>query len=193
MKMQRLLFAIFFGITLGWSDELYTDTYMQSLKKFNTPVETGIKNGISGKTIYNGKYSKIIRFEPIYFNGEKITDISKESFQKIIEVVKKYQHKRCYVTVIGHTSDYIETGHKVKMNAWSDFWQNLAGRELTKEESISLANSRIKVVYNILKNHEVNPATIYVENRLGKDKISTEATREGCALNNRVDIALYIK
>ena len=194
MRVKVLLWGILLSVTCLWSDTLYTDTYMQNVKKLNRVVDTGISNTLKPSRLMNEKFDQIMRFEPLFFNGTKMTEASEKTLQSILDVIQQMGSSPYYVSVIGHTSDYMEPSHEIKLNGWSTFWQRLGGEEsMSKEESIALANHRIGTVYNVLIANNVNPSVIYNENRLGKDKIATEATKEGRAMNNRVDVALYLK
>ena len=194
MRVKTLLLGTLLSVTLSWSDALYTDTYMQNVKKLNSIVDTGIKNTLNPSRLMNEQFDQIMRFEPLYFNGTEMTEASEKTLQSILEVIHQIGSSSYYVSIIGHTSDHLEPSHEIKLNKWSTFWQNLGGEEsMSKEESIALANDRIKRVHNILIANKVNPSVIYNENRLSKDKIATEATKEGRAMNNRVDVALYLK
>lgn len=194
MRSKIILFGALLSATFAWSEALYTDTYMQKVKKLNTVVDTGINNTLRSSSLMDKRFKHIMRFEPLFFNGTEMTEASKKTLQSIIDVINQRGSSPYYVSVIGHTSDYTEPSHEIKLNEWSTFWHHLGGEEsMSKEESITLANHRIGTVYNTLIANKVNPSLIYNENRLGKDKIATEATKEGHAMNNRVDVSLYLK
>lgn len=194
MRSKIVLLGALLSATFAWSEALYTDTYMQQVKKSNTIVETGITNTLSPSKLTKGRFNQIMRFEPLFFTGTEMTEASKKTLQSIIDVINQRGSSSYYVSVIGHTSDYTEPSHEIKLNEWSTFWHHLGGEEsMSKEESITLANHRIRTVYNTLISNKVSPSLIYNENRLGKDKISTEAIKEGLAMNNRVDVSLYLK
>ena len=52
-------------------------------------------------------------------------------------------------------------------------------------------NDQIEAVYNYLQENGVSANKIYNENRMDRDPIATEATTEGKALNQRVDVRVY--
>lgn len=194
MRSKIVLLGVLVSMTFAWSEALYSDTYMQKIKKLNAVVDTGISNTLRPSSLLNGKFDHIMRFEPLFFNGTEMTESSKKTLQSILDVINQRESSSYYVSVIGHTSDYTEPSHEIKLNGWSTFWHQLGGKEsMSKEESTILANYRIGTVYNALIANNVNPSVIYNENRLGKDKIATEATKEGRAMNNRVDVSLYLK
>ncbi len=195
---MKLKVILFFGLMV-WSsatvvaEDLYTDTYMQNLKRFNSPVKTGITNGIDGDMIRNGEFQSILRFDSLYYLESGVREESKDTFSNIIKMLQSYHDKSYYLSIIGHTSDYIETGHEIILStAWSRFWHDRGGRDLTRQESYDLANGYIKDVYEMLIKHGADPKKIYTENRLGKDKSFTEEGTKGTRWNNRVDVVLYL-
>lgn len=194
MRNKIILLGALLSVSFAWSEALYTDTYMQKVKKLNTVVDTGISNTVRPSSLMDERFQYIMRFDPLFFNGTEMTEASKKTLQSIINVIHQRSSSSYYVSVIGHTSDYTEPSHQIKLNGWSTFWHHLGGEEsMSKEESITLANHRIGTVYNTLIANKVNRSLIYNENRLGKDKIATEAIKEGRAVNNRVDVSLYLK
>ncbi len=93
--------------------------------------------------------------------------------------------------MIGHTSSFTNENDSIELNAWAEFWQNLGTDGTSKTEITKTVNSRIQAVCNYLQEHNVPTNKIYNENRMDRDTVSTEATDEGKALNNRVDVTLY--
>jgi len=191
--MKKLVIASCLTLTLGFAvDGIYDQHFMLETGISNPPVETGIQNHISADSLFN---KKAIHLPSVYFDERGAVVISEkeqERLKKIIERVQQNGSLSSVVTLIGHTSDYFREKERVKLNAWSSFWQELGNRErLSEQVSIDRANEYIHVVYRFFVDNGLNPKHIYVENRLGKDKFSTEGSPGGRAVNHRVDIALY--
>ena len=169
---------------------LYSYTYLPNAGVEHPCIDTGIANGIEGEELL----SKKIRFHAsLYFQSGKLTEASQQALNELKNIIADRGLSHYYVSVVGHTSGYEDTNHSVDLNGWSSFWQNLGGgRVLTQEEAAAEVNSRIHAVYDHLTHEEgISTSRLYTENRLARDPVATEATSEGRALNERVDIALY--
>ena len=73
--MKNILLILLITIlssTTVWSDKLYSNTYMQEYKITNQIIDTEISDGVTAKKLADGKYRKIMRFEPIFFNGKEL-------------------------------------------------------------------------------------------------------------------------
>ena len=164
---------------------LYTYTYMPQSGVEDPCIDTGIHNGISGKTLLH----KHIRFHvSLHFGGNGLTEASQKALETVKDQIKT--HPGAYVALIGHTSGYADREHYVPMNGWSSFWQRFGGeRTMTQEEVVDEVNGRIKNVYDLLTDGDgISASRIYTENRLARDPVATEATGEGRAMNERVDL-----
>ncbi len=170
--------------TFSLAADLYTDTYMSNSGIVKGHIETGTPNSFSGQLLF-GK--KTVAHTSIYFNKGIMTEHSQDKLQELLSQNKSSY----YVSVIGHTSGFTNESDSIELNAWAEFWQNLGTNETSETELIETVNSRIQAVCNYLQEHNVPGNKIYNENRMDKDPLSTEATNEGKALNNRVDVTLY--
>ena len=170
--------------TFALSSDLYTDTYMSGSGVPKGHIETGIANAFPGNRLM-GKRS--IAHTSVYFHKGIMTERSQEALQELLSQSKSSY----YVSVIGHTSSFTNENDSIELNAWAEFWQNLGTDETSKTEITKTVNSRIQAVCNYLQEHNVPTNKIYNENRMDRDTVSTEATDEGKALNNRVDVTLY--
>ncbi len=170
--------------TFSLAADLYTDTYMSNSGIVKGHIETGTPNSFSGQLLF-GK--KTVAHTSIYFNKGIMTERSQDKLQELLSQNKSSY----YVSVIGHTSGFTNESDSIELNAWAEFWQNLGTNETSETELIETVNSRIQAVCNYLQEHNVPGNKIYNENRMDKDPLSTEATNEGKALNNRVDVTLY--
>jgi len=192
--MKKVIWGIIVLLNISlWSVEsIYEDSYIDKMKGLKNIVDTGILNGVNASNIREGKFRGVVRFKPIFFEGRDIKVSSTEVIDDIMKMVKSTEGNGYYITLLGHTSSHNIKMHNIDRGAWSEFWHNLAGGELKEEDSISLGNSFIKSVYDILLENNIDKSTIYTENRLGYDKLYTEATTKGSSLNNRVDVSLYL-
>ncbi|MBL0721713.1 MAG: hypothetical protein JJV88_03950, partial [Sulfurovum sp.] len=95
--------------------------------------------------------------------------------------------------LISHTSHKITEDISIKRNFWIEFWQSMGDfNKLTHDESVQRGDRYLKLTLSYLSKYGIDIKKVYIENRLDKDRLSTEATNEGRDINNRVDITLYL-
>lgn len=193
--MRKLLFIglIVFGFTNLSAEMLYNDSYITRMKKIDKMVDTGINTTLKASTLRSPTIRNIMRFEPLFFNGHNMTETSKQTLSDIKSLISSKHNHSYYISVLGHTSSNLVPSHDIDRSVWSEFWQKAGGEDMSQEESINLANSRIHTVYDALRSEGIRKNNIYTENRMDADLIATEESRKGIAMNNRVDIALYLK
>ena len=160
---------------------LYTDEYMMHSGVVYPCIDTGIANSVSGSTLMTKKHMARVS---VYFTDAKMTENSQQALQDLLSKTSA----SAYISVVGHTSSFTDEDHNIKLSPWAEFWQNLGDN---KRGSVSTVNGQIETVYVYLQENNVPTGNIYNENRMDRDLVSTEATSEGRALNNRVDVTLY--
>ena len=169
---------------------LYTYSYLPNSGVEHACVDTGISNPFDGSVLMN---KKALFHASLYFDGERLTEESQKALEALKAKIAEMGGGNYYVAIIGHTSGYENEAHAaVPLNGWSSFWQNLTERTMSDSEAASEVNAYIKGVYDFITGKAgVGRTRVYTENRLARDPIATEATAEGRARNERVDIALY--
>lgn len=170
--IKKILITTLITTTFTFSSELYAVT---------KHIDTGISNTLKMNTLI-GK--KMIAHTSVYFQDGEMTEESQEKLKSFLSHVKASSK----VTVVGHSSESIDVDHSIKLSGWAEFWHNLGSDGMT---SVSTVNENIGAVYTYLQENNIPASNIYNENRMDADPVSTEATPEGKALNNRVDVALY--
>ena len=161
---------------------LITTTFSLASGLYTTKqIDTGIANTLTMDTLTK---NKILSSTSVYFNDGVMTEASKEKLQVLLTQAPSIH----YVSVIGHTSEAYDIDHSVKLSLWAELWQNLGANTVTSTEAV---NSHIQAVYDYLKENNIPATNIYNQNRMDAYPVSTEATAEGKALNNRVDITFY--
>ena len=169
---------------------LYTYSYLPNFGVERACIDTGINNSFDGSVLVN---KKVLFRASLYFDGETLTEASQNAFEALKTKVAEMGGGDYYVAIIGHTSGYENEAHTaVPLNGWSSFWQNLTERTMSDNEAAAEVNSRIKSVFDMVTGETaIGRTRIYTENRLDRDPIATEATAEGRARNERVDIVLF--
>ncbi len=179
--IKKILITTLITSTVSFSSSIYTHEYMSEASLEKKHIATGIPNILSGSTLI-GK--KRIAHVSVYFSEGEMTESSEEKLQALFAQAQAPY----YVSIIGHSSEYIDEYHKIRLSPWAEFWQNLGSAQATSVENV---NGHLQAVYDYLQKNNVPSANIYNENRMNADPISTEATSTGRALNSRVDITLY--
>ena len=168
---------------------LYSYTYMPNSGVEHPCIDTGIANPFDGSMLL---HKKIVFHASLYFENGTLSDASQKALEALKQKIAEQGGADYYVGIVGHTSGYEDDAHAVPLNGWSSFWQNLTERTMTREEAASEVNARIKEVYDAVTGKTgVGRTRIYTENRLARDPIATEATAEGSARNERVDVVLF--
>lgn len=186
--MKKLISIFLLSSALCLASELYTSTYMLNSGIPYHHIDTGIKNSVDADTLMKNKR---VFWASLYFDAYGLTDDSKKELDKLIGMIKDNKKKTYYVSIVGHTSGFIDAEHSIELNMWSSFWHNMKFRTVSTKTIAQRVNKQIADIYNILKQNDIGADRIYTENRMDRDPISTEATKYGKSLNRRVAIALY--
>ena len=197
--MKKILLTLLTGVTLltaggdffpaTFKCGLYTDEYMLYSGAVHPCIDTEIPNSINGEMLLE---KKVYFHASLYFKGGVLTESSQKALKTLKNTIETEGMSNYFVSVVGHSAGYEDSNHRVELNAWSTFWQNLGKTSVSRDIFAAKMNKRIKIVYDHLnEKEEIHATRIYTENRLARDPIATEATKEGRLLNERVDIALY--
>lgn len=182
--IKKIVITALLSANFSLAADLYTDIYMSQSGIVKRHIETGIPNTFSGEKLMA---KKTVVHTSVYFKQGVITEYSRQKLQELLSHIKPAY----YVSVIGHVSGFTEETHTIALSPWAEFWQNIRSTKMSKMTLAETVNYRIKAVCDYLEQHDVATGKIYNENRMDRDPISTEATSEGKALNNRVDVTLY--
>ena len=185
--IRKIALIALTGTTMTMANDLYTDTYFYQSGVVKWHVETGIPNRMSANKL---RHMKSVYHASLYFQEGHLTQASEEKLKELLSLAKE-NGGNYYVSVIGHSSGYADLSHTVKLDGWAQFWHNIDKRNTTESDLANAVNYRIKKVHDYLTAHDVPLTRIYNENRMNRDPLYTEATKEGAALNRRVDVTLY--
>ena len=169
-------------------DGIYNYNYSPNNKAKTT--ETNI--------LLSGNFDKIHRYEPIYFDGDTIVSESEKTFDEIMDKVHAYidnEEREIVVSVIGYTQKIKHKNQEVSLDSgYTDFFQSVAQRDnIDAEGAKDSAENTLKIIYDKIVDRNVSKELIYTESRVGKDNLSSEEFSDGRDLNNRVNIAIYVK
>lgn len=114
------------------------------------------------------KFELIKRFKPINMDGFN-ADTSNEHLNAIVNEIEKYKSQDISVTVIGHT----------QMND-------------NKEESYEEAMEYASTIKKLLIKKGVDAKVLVEQSRVDFDKLYLQTAYSDAALNNRVDVSLYV-
>jgi len=177
---------------------MYGDSYSLTQKEQSAGAVKkefiGNKN-LNGNFFLGDYFTKIIRYEPILFDGSTMDSNAQKTIDKIVEDMKAQDLNRSRITVIGYTdeSDNPDAERSVKANSFVAFFQSVATHKgAAQDDDVKLSAKRADKVVQTLVDQDVSKELIYKEERGGEDMLYTEGTSEGRKLNNRVEIALYV-
>jgi hypothetical protein len=179
--MRKILVAILFVSTLLVADGLYTISYLPNSIIEKPFIDTGIKNSISGDRLLD---LKIVNEFNLYFENNRL----KKCSQKRLNLALKNLKGDEYIALIGHSRAAKNLEADIYLNKWEEFWQGVLNKEPTVDDAVEAVNKRLRYVYSYLKKKGVEK--IYVENRVDRDPVSTEATDVGSFLNDRVQVLI---
>jgi len=193
--MRRTLFlsgALCTLLSLSINAELlYTDSYMARSGIVMKPIATGIPNRVDGRRLLHWR-GYVVRPAPLFFHGTELAEESENTLDQIRELIRQNRSRIRYVSIIGHSSSVEDEENRIELSGLAGFFQRVGGRDaMPKSEAVALVNTRLQEVYDALREAGLPASRIYNENRIDRQPFSTEATREGKALNNRVEVAFY--
>ena len=182
--IKKIILTVLLSTTFTLSSDLYTDTYMSGSGVPKGHIETGIANAFPANRLM-GKRS--VAHTSVYFSKGVMTERSQQALQDLLS----QKRASSYLSVIGHTSGFTYESHTIELSPWAEFWQNMGKTKMMRDTHAQSVNDRIEAVCNYLQENSVSANKIYNENRMDRDPVATEATSEGKALNQRVDVVLY--
>lgn len=188
--MVRWIVGLSLMFAALWSGSLYEGEYLPQSGVAQAPVETGIPNAVDGNRLLHW-HGYVTHFPPIGFQGTHPTSEGRAALKRLKELLSQNRNRISYVAVIGHSSSVVDEENRIDEGGWFGFWHSFGEGTMTKEKAVSLVNQRIRAVYDLVKESGLSSAQIYNENRLDKDPLFTEATAEGRAGNNRVEVMLF--
>jgi len=138
-------------------------------------------------------FTNIIRYDPIFFDGESMDDNASDILEKIMADLNASDINKSRMTIIGHTAESKDVHNTIATNWFVSFFQSIATHEgNTPEEDANLSTKRGEIVYQWFIDQNVSENVMLVDERAGKDKLYTEGLVEGREKNNRVDVVLYV-
>ena len=146
----------------------------------------------------DGNFDKIYRYDSLYFDDGKLSEDSNKTFDEFVKKIHSYSDNEDYeivVSVIGVTQKSEDKDQDINTDSgYSNFFQNIGKRDdLNPDVAVEDARNYMDIVYNKMLDANVSQEIIYKENRAGKDALFTEEFSDGRDLNNRVDVAIYVK
>ncbi len=186
--MIKRLFSIgAISISIISAGSLYNDDYMSGRSGIvHESINTGIPNKVDGMRLLHWR-GYITRLSPIIFDNNSCS-----SLDYLGQIIDNNRAKIRYISIIGHSSSITNDENRVQLRPWANMWHSLAGEHtIDKQSAVESVNSRIRYVYDYIKEHGISGRKIYNENRLDREHAYTEATKTGERLNNRVNVSIY--
>ena len=187
-----LLFSSLIGLSTLSADALYNDNYMSRSGIVHKSVDTGIANRVDGTMLLHWR-GYITYIQPIIFDGCNIDGYSSaNTIDELRRLIRDNRAKIKYISIIGYSSSIIDDENRIELDGWASMWHSISGEHRVEESrAIDTVNSRIRTIYDIIRDEGISARKIYNENRLDREPLSTEATAEGRMINNRVMVTIY--
>ena len=155
-------------------------------------------NSNKSNILLNGNFDKIQRYDSLYFDEGSLDSNSQKTFDLISKDIHAYlndESQNIIVSVLGFTQKIENKDEGVSLGTgYTNFFQSVAQRDnLNPDNASEEALNFMEIVYEKMLDDNISSEVIYKENRVGKDNLYTEEFSDGRALNNRVDIAIYVK
>ena len=186
--MKKIISALLLASFIN-ADGLYNSDFMRKSGILHESIETGIPNYVNGSKLlhWHGYISDTIHI--VFYNNEVANP---DVFDYLANIIRLNKNRIKYITLTGYSSLIVNEENRIALRPWSSVWHSISGENrLQKYQAISLVNNRLQYMYDFLRDEGVSAHKIYNENRLDREPISTEATKEGRLLNNRVDVRIY--
>ncbi len=143
-----------------------------------------------------GDFDKIIRFKALYFDDDNLTEESHEELNHIVESVEKYNdgERKIGVSIIAYTQALTDDHNEkaIESNTYAEGIIDWFSTDLDQNESIDISEDFANLVHKMVIDKGVDKNMTVVEVRGANDMAYSDATSEGRALNNRVQVALYV-
>ena len=154
---------------------------------------------IAKKNIFlEGNFDAIYRYKSLYFNGDELESDSEDTLKEVMDKIHTYiddKSREIVVSVLGFTQKTKDNYTEISTGTgYTNFFQSVAQRDdIDPDGASDEAVDFMDIVYEKLVDDNISEEIIYKENRAGKDNLYTEEFSDGRDLNNRVDIAIYVK
>jgi len=143
-----------------------------------------------------GDFDKIIRFKALYFDGDDLTGASQEELDKIVKSVEQYNdgNRSIGVSIVAYTEALTDNKNEaaIASKTYANTVQNWFRKDLDQKESEKISEEFALSLQKMVIDKGVDENMTVVEVRGANDMAYSDATSEGRALNNRVQVALYV-
>ncbi len=185
LSMKLFLLPLLFSVFA------YAGTYDYSY----SPLDEETNNTTKDPFMY-GDFEKIIRFEPLLFDGEALTADAEKYLDTIVKTVEKYseENKTFGLTIVGHTAATTDDPNENAINShtYAEKIISWFSKDLDRNTSARISEGFAEKVQKLLIDRGIDKNMTSLENRNGQDQAFSDATSEGRNLSNRVLVTLYL-
>ena len=186
MLMKSLLLTMIFALSSFGG--IYDYSYSPLDEESNVTTEQN--------PLMYGDFDKIIRFKALYFDGDDLTDVSEEELDKIVKRVEQYNdgNRSIGVSIVAYTEALTDNKNEaaIASKTYANTVQNWFSKDLDQKESEKISEKFALSVQKMVIDKGVDENMTVLEVRGANDMAYSDATSEGRALNNRVQVALYV-
>ena len=186
MLMKSLLLTMIF--TLSSFGGIYDYSYSPLDEESNATAERN--------PLMYGDFDKIIRFKALYFDDDNLTEDSHKELEKIVKSVDEYNdgERELGVSIVAYTEALTDDSNEaaIASKTYANTIQNWFRKDLDQNRSKQISAEFAYAVQKMIMDKGVDENMTIVEVRGANDKAYSDATSEGRALSNRVQVALYV-
>ena len=186
MLMKSLLLTMIF--TLSSFGGIYDYSYSPLDEESNVTAERN--------PLMYGDFDKIIRFKALYFDDDNLTEDSHKELDEIVKSVDEYNNgeRKLGVSIVAYTEALTDDSNEaaIASKTYASTIQNWFRKDLDQNESEKISEEFAYAVQKMVIHKGVDENLTVVEVRGANDMAYSDATSEGRALNNRVQVALYV-
>ncbi len=184
--MRLLLLTMIFALTSFGG--IYDHSY--------SPLEHESDITVERDPLMYGDFEKIIRFKPLQFEGDELSDDAKAKLDEIVKTIGVYDvnETKMSVSIIAYTEPLTDDSNEdaIASKTYANIIQNWFRKDLDKNASEQISEASAQRVQKLLIDGGVDENMTIIEVRGANDQAYSGATSEGRRLSNRVMVALYL-
>ena len=146
---------------------------------------------------YDTQFDEIIRFDPLMFKSDSLSDESADYLNEIIEKIKTYSNgtRKITVTIMGHTHVTTDDVNEKKLESksYATKLQHYFSNTFDTNESFAESESYATKIQNRLVDAGVDKNITMLELRLDRDVLYSLETEDSDEASDRVMVSIYVE
>ena len=146
---------------------------------------------------YDTEFEEIVRFDPLEFHSDTLSEESEEYLKEIAQKIQTYTDakKKIIITIVGHTSLTTDNANEKKLESrsYAKKIQNYFSTSFDADESFERSRNYAFKIQKYLKAKGIDKNITMLELRSDKDGLFSVETEDGNELSNRVMVSMYVE